>query len=511
MNVSSRFDVAGFGAIVTGGASGLGLAYGEVLAAHGARVTLIDIDADAVAEQASRLQDDGLDVRGAVADVTDHAALDQAIDEAAETYGRLDVAFANAGIDPGVGFVGAWAGAERPRVAEGALERYTDERWNRVIDINLNGIFATARAAARHMRPRGFGRIVVTTSLAATAVEPAIGAAYMTAKAGAKHLMHCLALELAADGITVNAIAPGFFVTNIGGGHAHDPDQQAAVAKNIPMHRVGQPDDIKALALFLASPASEYITGQEIVIDGGWGLGRRTEVPTCSASSRSRRPSWRSLRSTPRAGRCPRPSEPSSRPRASGAPPARSGCRTCGCSRSRTGASTGTRTRASSSSTPAPRVRSHACSESSTRCASRSATCSSPTCTARPPTVPATGRQRLVRLPPGGAVAVHRRPRHGHVVDARLRAGRRRQPGREPLRRLRPEPRPRGQAVLRPLTASPWDGRRHGRSAPSGRSAGAGAAPGPAARRTTCTSRPPATDRVYRRASASTAETWRLT
>jgi NAD(P)-dependent dehydrogenase (short-subunit alcohol dehydrogenase family) len=273
VNVSSRFDVTGFGVIATGGASGLGLAYGEVLAAHGARVTLIDLDGDAVAEQASRLQGDGLDVRSAVADVTDHAALDRAIDEAAETYGRLDVAFANAGIDPGVGFVGAWAGGQRPRVDDGALERYTDERWNRVIDINLNGVFATARAAARHMRPRGFGRIVITTSMAATHVEPAIGSAYMTAKAGARHFMHSVALELAADGIMVNAIAPGFFVTNIGGGHAHNPDTQAAIARDIPMHRVGQPDDIKALALFLASPASEYITGQEIIIDGGWGLG----------------------------------------------------------------------------------------------------------------------------------------------------------------------------------------------------------------------------------------------
>jgi len=273
VNVTSRFDVSGFGAIVTGGASGLGLAYGEVLAAHGARVTLIDVDADAVGAEAERLRGEGLDVRDAVADVTDHAALDRAIDDAAGAYGRLDVAFANAGIDSGVGFVGAWAGDERPRVPDGALERYADERWNRVIDINLNGIFATARAAARHMRPRGFGRIVVTTSLAATKVEPAIGSAYMAAKAGARHFVHSIALELAADGITVNAIAPGFFVTNIGGGHAHDPAVQDAVAKDIPMHRVGRPDDIKALALFLASPASDYITGQEIVIDGGWGLG----------------------------------------------------------------------------------------------------------------------------------------------------------------------------------------------------------------------------------------------
>ena len=273
MNVSSRFDVAGFGAIVTGGASGLGLAYGEVMAAHGARVTLIDVDADAVAAQAARLEGEGLDVRSAVADVTDHADLDRAIDEAAETYGRLDVAFANAGIDPGAGPIGAWAGSARPRVAEGELERYTDERWDRVIDINLNGIFATARAAARHMRPRGFGRIIVTTSLASTRVEPVIGSAYMAAKAGAKHFMHSIALELAAYGITANAIAPGFFITNIGGGHAHNIELQALVAKDIPMHRVGQPDDIKALALFLASPASEYVTGQEIVIDGGLGLG----------------------------------------------------------------------------------------------------------------------------------------------------------------------------------------------------------------------------------------------
>ena len=273
MDVTARFDVSGFGVVVTGGASGLGLAYGEALAAHGARVTLIDVDAAALDTQVSRLQGEGLDVRGAVADVTDHAALDRAIDGAAETYGRLDVAFANAGIDSGPGFLGAWAGATRPRIPEGALEPYDDARWERVIDINLNGVFATCRAAARHMRPRGFGRIVITTSLAATKVESAIGSAYGAAKAGARHFMHSIALELAGDGITVNAIAPGFFVTNIGGGHAHDPALQAAIAKDIPMRRVGRPDDIKALALFLASPASEYVTGQEIVIDGGWGLG----------------------------------------------------------------------------------------------------------------------------------------------------------------------------------------------------------------------------------------------
>ena len=120
MNVSSRFDVAGFGVVVTGGASGLGLAYGEVLAAHGARVT-IDVDSDRVEEQVERLRGEGLDVRGAVADVTDHGALDRTIDDAAAAYGRLDVAFANAGIDSGAGFLSAWAGSERPRVFEARL------------------------------------------------------------------------------------------------------------------------------------------------------------------------------------------------------------------------------------------------------------------------------------------------------------------------------------------------------------------------------------------------------
>ncbi len=273
MKIAELFKVEGYGVVVTGGASGLGLGYAEALAENGARVTLLDVHPERVAEETKRLRHAGWDVRGAVVDVTDHSALDQAFDDAVDAYGRLDVVFANAGIDSGPGFVGGWVGSERPRVAEGALENYTDERWDRVIDINLNGVFATLRAAARHMKPRRSGRIIVTTSLAALKVEGAIGAAYMAAKAGAAHFMESVALELAAYGITVNAIAPGFFITNIGGGHAKNPAVQQTVSKHVPMHRVGFPEDIKGLALFLASPASAYLTGQQIVIDGGWGLG----------------------------------------------------------------------------------------------------------------------------------------------------------------------------------------------------------------------------------------------
>ena len=273
MKSSELFRVEGYGAIVTGGASGLGLAYVEALAENGAQVTMLDVDAGRIANETRRLGALGYAVRGEVVDVSDHAALDRAFDAARAAHGRLDVVFANAGIDSGPGFLGSWVGAQRPRNPEGALESYTDERWERVIDVNLTGIFATLRAGARIMKPQRSGRMIVTTSVASYQCEPAIGSAYMAAKAGATHLMHCVAQELAAYNITVNAIAPGFFVTNIGGGHAKNPATQAAMAKLVPMHRVGFPDDIKGLALFLASPASAYLTGQQISIDGGWVLG----------------------------------------------------------------------------------------------------------------------------------------------------------------------------------------------------------------------------------------------
>jgi NAD(P)-dependent dehydrogenase (short-subunit alcohol dehydrogenase family) len=273
VKISELFNVTGYGVIVTGGASGIGLGYAEAMAANGARVTLLDFDAARIQTETQRLAARGWPVRGEVVDVRDHAAIDRAFDAAVAAHGRLDVVFANAGIDSGPGFVNSWVGSHRPRNPEGALEHYSDERWNRVIDINLNGIFVTLRAGARLMRPQRSGRLIITTSVASYQIEPAIGAAYMAAKAGAAHLMRSVALELAADNITVNAIAPGFFVTNIGGGHAKNPSVQESVGKVIPMHRVGFPGDIAGLALFLASPASGYLTGQQISIDGGWSLG----------------------------------------------------------------------------------------------------------------------------------------------------------------------------------------------------------------------------------------------
>jgi NAD(P)-dependent dehydrogenase (short-subunit alcohol dehydrogenase family) len=270
MQAVEMFDVTGYGAIVTGGASGIGLSFVEILAEHGARVAIFDFDPQGVEREVARLRAAGYDVRGLVVDVTDRKALDRAFDETVKDYGRIDVVFANAGIDPGIGFVSM---DRSHRLAEGAIENYESDRWNKVIELNLNSVFTTISAAARHMKPRNSGSIIVTSSMASFVIEPGIGASYMAAKAGAAHLMRNAALELAKFNIRVNSIAPGFFVTNIGGGWMKDPAAQAAGGKAIPIGRVGSTEEMKGLALYLASPASRYMTGSQIVIDGGLSVG----------------------------------------------------------------------------------------------------------------------------------------------------------------------------------------------------------------------------------------------
>ena len=270
MKAAEMFKVEGYGAIVTGGASGLGLCFVEVLAENGARVTMLDIDPAGIDREVGRLRKLGYDVDGKVVDVTNRAAVHRAFDEVAAKYGRLDVTFANAGIDPGPGFI---TFDRKTRPPDAAIEHYTDERWDHVIDTNLNSVFTTIKAAAKHMKPRKSGRIIVTTSVAAFVIEGAIGAAYMAAKAAAAHLMRNAALELAKYNILVNAIAPGPFITNIGGGHVHTKEVQEGFSKVVPLHRVASTEEMKGLALFLASPASSFVTGSQIVIDGGMQVG----------------------------------------------------------------------------------------------------------------------------------------------------------------------------------------------------------------------------------------------
>lgn len=265
MQAKALFNVDGLTAVVTGGATGIGLAYAEVMATNGAHVTLIDIDRDAIVRAVGELATHGANVTGFAADVTDHAALHEAIAGTAARTGRLDVVFANAGITAGPGFLTT----DGKRDAAGAIENISAELWEKVMATNLGSVFATIRACVPRMKAQGSGSIIATTSIAGLRPSAVVGTPYMVAKAGAAHLVRQAALELAAYGIRVNAIAPGPFATRI-----TSPGLHAIWARALPVGRVAATDEIKGLALYLASRASAYVTGAQFVIDGGSLLGR---------------------------------------------------------------------------------------------------------------------------------------------------------------------------------------------------------------------------------------------
>jgi NAD(P)-dependent dehydrogenase (short-subunit alcohol dehydrogenase family) len=269
MKAAQLFDVAGLATVITGAASGIGFACAEVMGENGARLTLLDVDQAALSRALARLQGAGADVRGKVVDVANRAAVHAAFDEAAAHHGRIDVVFANAGISGGPGFLDA----DRTRNADRALERVPDDLIDRLIEVNYKSIFTTIQAAARQMRPQRSGRIIVTSTISTFRPETFVGIPYVLSKAGLTQMVRQAALELAADNVTVNAMAPGPFATNIGGGRLQDPQARAMFDRLSPSGRIGRPDDIKGLALFLASPASAHITGEQIVIDGGATLG----------------------------------------------------------------------------------------------------------------------------------------------------------------------------------------------------------------------------------------------
>ncbi len=265
MSIEKLFSVNGLNAIVTGGASGIGLGFVEGMAENGAVVTILDRDAARIESEVARLCALGHKVFGEVVDITDRPAMRAAFERAAARTGRLDVTFANAGIDPGEGF----ARPDGGRNPGSEIDAMDDAVWDRTIEINLTGVYNTVKEAARQMKPHKHGSIIVTTSIASKMVGGMVGTPYMPAKAGAAHLVRQLSLDLARYNVRINAIAPGGFITNVGGGHTHKAEVQATFAKLIPLGRMAHPDEMKGLALFLASEASSFITGAEINIDGG--------------------------------------------------------------------------------------------------------------------------------------------------------------------------------------------------------------------------------------------------
>jgi NAD(P)-dependent dehydrogenase (short-subunit alcohol dehydrogenase family) len=271
-----QFDIAGRSALVTGAASGIGLAYAECMAEAGARVTLTDIDAAGAEREAKRLVEEGYEARWDVCDVSQLDQVATAFDNHVAAYGGCNIVFANAGLDVGGGF---WT-PEGDRNPEGQIDVYDPQRWYKSIGINLTGAFHTVREAARVMKAnernshRRGGSIVITSSNAAEVNEAIVGVPYMAAKAGVKHFMRHTAYELAAYGIRVNAIAPGPFVTNIGDGWVKkNPAAKAAWDEMVPVGRMAETWQIKPLALLLASDAGSYMTGAHVMIDGGMQLG----------------------------------------------------------------------------------------------------------------------------------------------------------------------------------------------------------------------------------------------
>lgn len=276
MKTLDQFDVSGRSALITGAASGIGLAYAEVMAEAGAKVSLTDIDAEGAEREAARLRAEGYEARAAKCDIAILDDVAKAFDDHVAAYGGCDIAFANAGLDVGNGF---WT-PEDKRNPDGQIDVYDPERWYKSISINLTGAFHTVREAARVMKAnegngyRRGGSIVMTSSNAAEVNEAIVGVPYMAAKAGVKHFMRHSAFELAAYGIRVNAIAPGPFVTNIGDGWVKkNPAAKKAWDELCPLGRMAETYQIKPLALLLASDASSYITGAHMMIDGGMQLG----------------------------------------------------------------------------------------------------------------------------------------------------------------------------------------------------------------------------------------------
>lgn len=257
-SLPSLFDLTGQRALVTGAASGLGLSIAEALLGAGAEVVLSDSNAQALDAEVQRLRQRHAKVQQRVIDVSDGADVDRAVDAMA-AQGPIDCVFANAGMSAGRGFL----------VEQGRLENVDPASWDKVLQVNLTGVLATLRAASRHMKPRRQGRIIVTSSIAGLRSEAHSGYAYVASKAAVNNVVRQAAIELAPFNILVNAIAPGPFATGINGGRLRLPESAERMRTYIPLGRIAQPHEIQGLALLLASPASSYMTGAVIPIDGG--------------------------------------------------------------------------------------------------------------------------------------------------------------------------------------------------------------------------------------------------
>jgi 3-oxoacyl-[acyl-carrier protein] reductase len=237
-------------AVVTGAATGIGRGIAAVLAAEGAKVVVADLDDGGAEETAAALRETGTQAIDVVVDVASRSSVDEMAAAVIDRFGRIDILAANAGVYQ-------WD----------EIVEISDEIWDRINNINLKGALYCIQAVLPGMRERGYGRIVLTSSITGAIVAAPGLAHYAATKAGQLGLMRAAAFETVNQGITVNAVQPGNVRT--AGMESMEPALLARVEKAIPIGRLAEPEEVGWAVRFLASEEAAYITGQTLVIDGG--------------------------------------------------------------------------------------------------------------------------------------------------------------------------------------------------------------------------------------------------
>jgi NAD(P)-dependent dehydrogenase (short-subunit alcohol dehydrogenase family) len=253
MSVLDLFRLDGRVALVTGGNRGLGRSIAEGLAEAGASVAVTSRHAERAQAAAAEIEKEtGAKSLGLPLDVRDGAQVEAAIQQVIADLGGLHILVNNAGIN----------------IRE-SITDLKDESWEAVVETNLVGAMRCSRAVADHMKQQGWGRIINMGSILSFVGIPE-RAAYAASKAGLIGLTRAMALDLAPHGVTVNAICPGVFKTEINRPILNDPEYLARFLQQVPLGQLGEPAQLKGAAVFLASEASSYVTGAALMVDGGW-------------------------------------------------------------------------------------------------------------------------------------------------------------------------------------------------------------------------------------------------
>jgi NAD(P)-dependent dehydrogenase (short-subunit alcohol dehydrogenase family) len=245
-------NLSGKNALITGASKGLGKAMALALSRAGAHVALVSRDAAKLNEVKSEIEANGGSANVFIADVTNEAQVDQLEKEIAAQIGKVQILINNAGIN-----------------IRKNLVDFTLEEWTSVQDTNVTSVFLMCRAFIPHMTGKSYGRILNMTSIMSH-VSLAQRTAYSTSKTALLGLIRALAMELAPEGITVNGISPGPFGTEMNTALMNDPEANAKFIANVPLGRWGKVEEIGQLAVYLCSEAAGFITGTDILIDGGW-------------------------------------------------------------------------------------------------------------------------------------------------------------------------------------------------------------------------------------------------